>query len=57
MAGPTLLRVSRGSGTPAQCDSSTKIIWSIGPRPCPPYSVGQPMPSQPSSPMRLIVAT
>ena len=29
--GPTLLRVSRGSGTPAQCDSSTKIIWSIGP--------------------------
>ena len=30
--GPTLLRVSRGRGTPAQWDSSTKIIWSIGPR-------------------------
>ena len=38
--GPTLLSVSSGSGTPAQCDSSTKIIWSIGPRACPPYSIG-----------------
>jgi hypothetical protein len=50
--GPTLLRVNRGRGTPAQWDSSTKIIWSMGPRACPPYSVGQPKPSQPSSPIR-----
>ena len=45
--GPTLFRVSSGSGTPAQCDSSTKIIWSMGPRAWPPYSTGQPE-SQPT---------
>ena len=56
MVGPTLLSVSSGRGTPAQWDSSTKIIWSIGPRPWPPYSSGQPRPSQPSWPIRRMVS-
>ena len=33
MAGPTLPRVNSGRATPAQCDSSTRSIWSTGPRP------------------------
>ena len=41
--------VSIGTGAPARIDSSKKMNCSIGPRPWPPYSVGQPMPSQPSA--------
>ena len=49
--GATELMVSIGTGAPARIDSSKKMNWSIGPRPWPPYSVGHPMPSQPSAPI------
>ena len=41
--------VSMGTGAPARIDSSKKMYCSMAERPWPPYSVGQPMPSQPSS--------
>jgi hypothetical protein len=40
--------VSIGTGAIERIDSSKKMKWSIGPRPCPPYSLGQPKQSQPS---------
>ena len=48
MVGPTVLMVSMGTGAPARIDSSKKMNCSMAERPWPPYSVGQPMPSQPS---------
>ena len=48
MVGPTVLMVSIGTGAPLRIDSSKKMNCSIADRPCPPYSLGQPMPSQPS---------
>ena len=48
---PTELMVRKGSGKPARCTSSLKMNCSIGERPWPPYSFGQPMPSQPSAPI------
>src|SRR6516225_1295535 len=50
--GPTVSSVTAGSGTSARAASLTKICCSIWPRPRPPYSVGQPTPSQPSRPIR-----
>ena len=49
IVGPTVLSVSIGTGAPARIDSSKKMNWSTGPRPWPPYSLGQPMPAQPSA--------
>ena len=49
MVGPTVLMVSIGTGAPARIDSSKKMYCSMADRPWPPYSVGHPMPSQPSS--------
>ena len=49
IVGATELTVSIGTGAPARIDSSKKMNWSMKPRPCPPYSFGQPMPSQPSA--------
>ena len=40
-----------GEGAPARRVSSKKMNWSVAGRPWPPYSVGQPMPSQPSAPI------
>jgi hypothetical protein len=51
IVGATELMVSMGTGAPARIDSSKKMNCSTGPRPWPPYSVGQPMPSQPSAPI------
>jgi hypothetical protein len=51
IVGPTVLMVSMGTGAPARIDSSKKMNCSISERPCPPYSRGQPMPSQPSRPI------
>ena len=48
IVGPTVLMVSIGTGAPMRIDSSKKMNCSIWLRPWPPYSVGQPMPSQPS---------
>ena len=48
MVGPTVLMVSMGTGAPARIDSSKKMYCSMAERPWPPYSVGHPMPSQPS---------
>ena len=53
IVGATELIVSIGTGAPARIDSSKKMNCSIGPRPWPPYSVGQPMPSHPSAPICL----
>ena len=50
--GPTVLMVRTGIGAPAMLASSLKISWSIIERAWPPYSFGQPMPSQPSAPIR-----
>ena len=50
MVGPTVLMVTKGNGAPARRVSSKKMNWSVAGRPCPPYSVGHPMPSQPSLP-------
>ena len=41
--------VSMGTGAPERIDSSKKMNCSMAERPWPPYSVGQPIPSQPSS--------
>ena len=51
IVGATELIVSIGTGAPDRIDSSKKMNCSIGPRPWPPYSVGQPMPSHPSAPI------
>ena len=53
IVGLTELMVSNGSSTPARHTSSKKMNCSIGERPWPPYSFGQPMPSQPSAPICL----
>jgi hypothetical protein len=52
MVGPTVLMVTKGNGDPARRVSSKKMNWSVAGRPCPPNSVGQPMPSHPSFPTR-----
>ena len=49
--GLTDMMVSVGSSTPARHASSKKMNCSIGVRPWPPYSFGQPTPSQPSAPI------
>ena len=46
--GPTVCSVTAGSGTSARCASLTKIDCSMGPKPKPPNSFGQPTPSLPS---------
>ncbi len=51
IVGPTVPMVSSGSGAPARDASSLKIICSIIVRSWPPYSFGQPTPSQPSLPI------
>jgi hypothetical protein len=48
---PTVLIVRNGMGAPARHASSEKMNCSMSPRPWPPYSLGQPMPSQPSRPI------
>ena len=53
MVGPTVLMVSMGTGAPLRIDSSKKMNCSMAERPCPPHSLGQPMPSQPSAPICL----
>ena len=45
-----------GSGTSARAASLTKICCSMGPKPWPPNSFGQPTPSLPSEPIRLMIA-
>ena len=52
--GPTVCSVTSGSGTSARLASLTKICCSTGPKPSPPYSLGQPTPSLPSEPIRLM---
>jgi hypothetical protein len=54
--GPTVFKVSVGSGIPAVIASSLKMSWSIIERSWPPYCFGQPMPSQPSAPSLLVMA-
>ena len=49
IVGATELIVSIGTGAPARIDSSKKMNCSIGVRPWPPYSFGQPTPAQPSA--------
>jgi hypothetical protein len=56
IVGPTVLIVSIGTGAPERIDSSKKMNCSTSERPCPPYSTGQPMPSQPSSPIWRAIA-
>ena len=51
IVGPTVLMVSIGTGAPARIDSSKKMNCSTGVKPRPPHSLGQPTPSQPSSPI------
>jgi hypothetical protein len=51
IVGPTEWSVSVGIGAPAVAASSKKISCSSIDRFWPPYSVGQPMPSQPSLPI------
>ena len=51
IVGATEFTVSIGTGAPARIDSSKKMNCSIGVMPRPPYSFGQPMPSQPSAPI------
>ena len=48
---PTVLMVRNGMGALARHASLKKMNCSTSVRPCPPYSVGQPMPSQPSWPI------
>ena len=48
IVGATELMVSIGTGAPARIDSSKKMNCSISERPWPPYSLGQPIPAQPS---------
>ena len=50
IVGPTVLRVRCGIGIPAMAASSEKISCSSMERFWPPYSSGQPIPSQPSVP-------
>lgn len=50
IVGPTVFSAISGSGTPAWAASSKKMNCSIGVSPRPPYSFGQPTPSQPSAP-------
>ena len=50
--GPTVLRVTKGNGARARWTSVKKMNWSEVGRPWPPNSTGQPIPSQPSLPMR-----
>ena len=52
IVGPTVLIVTNGNGAPARWISSKRMNWSVAGLPCPPYSFGQPTPSQPSAPMR-----
>ncbi len=54
--GPTVCSVTEGSGTSARVASLVKICCSMWPKPLPPYSVGQPTPSQPSRPIRLMIS-
>ena len=54
--GPTVCSVTAGRWTSERAASLTKICCSIGPNPRPPYSLGQPTPSLPSEPIRLITA-
>ena len=49
--GPTVLRAIIGTGAPARVASSKNTNCSSTERPWPPYSVGQPTPSQPSAPI------
>ena len=49
IVGPTVLIDSIGTGASARWASSKKISCSIGDRSWPPYSLGQPIPSQPSA--------
>ena len=51
MVGPTVLMVSIGTGAPDRIDSSKKMNCSSWVLAFPPYSSGQPMPSQPSVPI------
>jgi hypothetical protein len=55
MVGPTELTVSMGTGAPARIDSSKKTNCSMALKPRPPYSFGQPIPSQPSAPICLAI--
>ena len=52
MVGPTVFTVTNGNGALARRVSSKKMNWSVAGRPWPPNSLGHPMPSQPSLPMR-----
>ncbi len=56
MVGPTVFSAISGSGTTACAASSKKMNWSIGVIPRPPYSSGQPTPSQPSVPSLRMVS-
>ena len=49
--GPTVDRVTNGNGARARWTSVKKMNWSAAGRPWPPYSTGQPIPSQPSVPI------
>jgi hypothetical protein len=49
IVGATELIVSIGTGAPARIDSSKKTNCSIGVRPRPPHSFGQPTPAYPSA--------
>ena len=51
IVGPTVLIVSIGTGAPARIDSSNQMNCSTALKPRPPYSLGQPTPSQPSAPI------
>ena len=51
IVGPTVLMASIGTGALARCTSSKKMSCSMGVRPWPPYSFGQPTPSHPSRPI------
>ncbi len=55
MVGPTVLMVSIGTGAPERIDSSKKMNCSMADRPWPPYSLGQPIPSQPSLAICLVM--
>jgi len=49
IVGATVLMASIGTGAPARIDSSKNTNCSIGVRPWPPYSFGQPIPAHPSA--------
>ena len=50
--GPTVLRVTNGKRCPGSLDLGEEDELIGGRAPCPPYSLGQPIPSQPSLPIR-----